>query len=35
DEIKRALERLQKLTDRYIEEINQLAEGKEKEIMGG
>ncbi len=34
DEIKRALERLQKLTDKYIEEINTLAEAKEKEIMG-
>ncbi|MCS7263160.1 MAG: ribosome recycling factor [Aquificaceae bacterium] len=34
DEIKRALERLQKLTDKYIEEINQLTEAKEKEIMG-
>jgi len=34
DEIKRALERLQKLTDKYIEEINALAEAKEKEIMG-
>lgn len=35
DEIKRALERLQKLTDKYIEEINAIAEAKEKEIMGG
>ncbi len=34
DEIKRALERLQKLTDKYIEEINAIAEAKEKEIMG-
>lgn len=34
DDIKRALERLQKLTDRYIEEINKLAQAKEKEIMG-
>ncbi|RMH80810.1 MAG: ribosome recycling factor [Acidobacteria bacterium] len=34
DEIKRALERLQKLTDKYIEEINQLTEAKEMEIMG-
>jgi len=25
---------LQKLTDKYIEEINQLAQAKEKEIMG-
>ncbi|WPM32781.1 ribosome recycling factor [Hydrogenobacter sp. T-2] len=35
DEIKRALERLQKLTDKYIEEINAITEAKEKEIMGG
>jgi ribosome recycling factor len=28
------LERLQKLTDKYIEEINQLTEAKEKEILG-
>ncbi|MDW8095737.1 MAG: ribosome recycling factor [Aquificaceae bacterium] len=35
DDIKRALERLQKLTDKYVEEINHLAEAKEKEIMGG
>lgn len=35
DEIKRGIERLQKLTDKYIEEINQLAEAKEREIMGG
>ncbi|MCS7170902.1 MAG: ribosome recycling factor [Aquificaceae bacterium] len=35
DEIKRSLERLQKLTDKYIEEVNHLAEAKEKEIMGG
>jgi len=34
DEIKRALERLQKLTDKYIGEINQLTEAKEKEILG-
>ncbi len=34
DEIKRALEKLQKLTDKYIEEVNQLAQAKEKEIMG-
>jgi ribosome recycling factor len=34
DEIKRALEKLQKLTDKYIEEINQLTEAKEKEILG-
>ncbi|MCX8163923.1 MAG: ribosome recycling factor [Aquificaceae bacterium] len=35
DEIKRSLERLQKLTDKYIEEVNHLVEAKEKEIMGG
>ncbi|WP_029552276.1 ribosome recycling factor [Thermocrinis jamiesonii] len=34
DEVKRALERLQKLTDKYIEEINRLTENKEREIMG-
>lgn len=34
DEIKRAIDRLQKLTDKYIEEINSLAESKEREIMG-
>lgn len=34
DEIKRSLEKLQKLTDKYVEQINQLAEAKEKEIMG-
>ncbi len=33
DEKKRALDRLQKITDRYIEEINNLMEAKEKEIM--
>ncbi len=33
DEKKRALERLQKLTDTYIEEINRLLEAKEEEIM--
>ncbi len=33
DEKKRALERLQKLTDRYIDEINKLLEAKEEEIM--
>ncbi len=35
DEIKRALEKLQKITDKYIEEINKLTENKEKEILGG
>ena len=34
DEIKRTLEKLQKLTDKYIEEINKLTENKEREIMG-
>jgi ribosome recycling factor len=33
DEIKRALERLQKLTDKYIEEINHLTEAKEKRSL--
>ncbi len=33
DEIKRALERLQKLTDKYIEEVNRVAEAKERDIM--
>ncbi len=33
DEIKRALERLQKLTDRYIEEVNKVTEAKERDIM--
>jgi ribosome recycling factor len=33
DDIKKALEKLQKLTDKYIEEINQLTEAKEKEIL--
>ncbi|NPA53669.1 MAG: ribosome recycling factor [Aquificae bacterium] len=33
DEIKKALEKLQKITDKYIKEINQLAEAKEKEIL--
>ena len=33
DDKKRALERLQKLTDKYIEELNNLMEAKEKEIM--
>ncbi len=33
DEKKRALERLQKITDKHIEEINRLMEAKEKEIM--
>lgn len=33
DEIKRALDKLQKITDKYIEEVNMLTENKEKEIM--
>ena len=33
DEKKRAIEKLQKLTDKYIEEINKLMEAKEQEIM--
>jgi ribosome recycling factor len=33
DEIKKALDQLQKITDKYIKEINQLAEAKEKEIL--
>jgi ribosome recycling factor len=33
DEKKRALERLQKITDKNIEEVNKLLEAKEEEIM--
>ena len=33
DEIRRLLDRLQKLTDKYIEMVNQLAKKKEEEIM--
>ncbi len=33
DEKKRALERLQKITDRYVEEVNKLLAAKEEEIM--
>jgi len=33
DEIRRLMDRLQKLTDKYIQMVNQLAEAKEKEIM--
>ena len=33
DEKKRALEKLQKITDKHIEEINKLLEAKEEEIM--
>jgi ribosome recycling factor len=35
DERKKGEEELQKLTDRYIEEINQIGERKEKEILEG
>jgi ribosome recycling factor len=33
DELERGEEELQKITDRYIEEINKVAEHKEKEIL--
>jgi ribosome recycling factor len=33
DEAKKAGDEIQKLTDRYIEEINKLLESKEKEIL--
>ncbi len=33
DESKRAIEDIQKLTDKYIEEINSIFEAKEKEIL--
>ncbi len=33
DEIKKALDQLQKITDKYIKQINELAEAKEKEIL--
>ena len=33
DELKRYQEQVQKLTDKYIKEIDQLAEAKEQEIM--
>lgn len=33
DEIKKALEQLQKITDKYIKEINQLAKQKEEEVL--
>ncbi|MEJ2665167.1 MAG: ribosome recycling factor [Spirochaetia bacterium] len=33
DESKRGIEEIQKLTDKYIEEINKLLEEKEKEIL--
>ncbi|WP_029520393.1 ribosome recycling factor [Persephonella sp. IF05-L8] len=33
DEVKKALEQLQKITDKYIQQINQLAEQKEEEVL--
>ncbi|WP_456383093.1 ribosome recycling factor [Persephonella sp.] len=33
DEVKKGLEQLQKITDKYIKEINQLAEKKEEEVL--
>ncbi len=33
DDIKRALDNLQKTTDKYIKEINNLTEAKEKEVL--
>jgi ribosome recycling factor len=33
DELKRSTERLQKLTDRYIEEMDKIGQAKEKEIL--
>ncbi len=33
DEVKKALEKLQKITDKYIEEINKILEAKEQEIL--
>jgi len=33
DDVKKALEQLQKITDKYIKEINQLAEKKEEEVL--
>ncbi len=33
DEVKKALEKLQKITDKYIEEINKILQVKEKEIL--
>ena len=33
DEIRRLLDRLQKLTDKYVQMVNELVEAKEKEIM--
>lgn len=33
DEVKRTLDEIQKITDKYIKKIDQIAEAKEKEIM--
>lgn len=33
DDVKKALDKLQKLTDKYIEEVNKLVEAKEQEIL--
>ena len=33
DEVKKALDQLQKITDKYIQQINQLAEQKEEEVL--
>jgi ribosome recycling factor len=33
DDSKRGVEEIQKMTDKYIEEVNKLSEEKEKEIM--
>ncbi|HEX3643435.1 MAG TPA: ribosome-recycling factor, partial [Ktedonobacteraceae bacterium] len=33
DELKRSIERLQKLTDRYIEEMDKVGKAKEMEIL--
>ncbi len=33
DDIKKALDQLQKITDKYIKQINELTEEKEKEVM--
>ena len=33
DDLKQAEDNIQKLTDKYVEEIDKILEGKEKEIM--
>lgn len=33
DDVKKALEKLQKLTDKYIDEVNKLTEAKEQEVL--